>query len=159
MSRNTRAACHVPCKHTLKRPTVQCGITGHCKDELQWGMSPSGGRFDIKMSSYQHRKSHCGDKTIFGYPGSYWLYSFYYIKPSQIDYLFVSVYIMISGELGFPIYYKHKTAMRLPYFVMGIYIHGKTSLNWKRTQNALDFILQTEFRWPDCNVGHQDSST
>ena len=24
----------------------------------------SGGRFNIKMSSYQYRKSHCGDKTI-----------------------------------------------------------------------------------------------
>ena len=27
-------------------------------------LMPSGGRFNIKMSSYQYRKSHCGDKTI-----------------------------------------------------------------------------------------------
>ena len=28
-----------------------------------WSMSPRG-RFNIKMSSYQYRKSHCGDKMI-----------------------------------------------------------------------------------------------
>ena len=27
-------------------------------------LQPSGGRINIKMSSYQYKKSHCGDKTI-----------------------------------------------------------------------------------------------
>ena len=29
-----------------------------------WGNQKPGPRFNIKMSSYQYRKSHCGDKTI-----------------------------------------------------------------------------------------------
>ena len=31
---------------------------------LLYRQSPSGPRFSIKMSSYQYRKSHCGDKTV-----------------------------------------------------------------------------------------------
>ena len=34
--------------------------TPHC----EYVMLTSGPRFNIKMSSYQYRKSHCGDKTI-----------------------------------------------------------------------------------------------
>ena len=32
-------------------------------DESEWGGNP-GPRFNIKMSSYRYRKSHCGDKTV-----------------------------------------------------------------------------------------------
>ena len=32
--------------------------------KLHWTCNISGPRFNIKMTSYQYRKSHCGDKTI-----------------------------------------------------------------------------------------------
>ena len=35
----------------------------HCLFQLT-GAYKSGPRFNIKMSSYQYRKSHCGDKTV-----------------------------------------------------------------------------------------------
>ena len=48
----------------------QCQIVLH-DDVVTWKMSPlpatvkeAGPRFHIKMSSYQYRKSHCGDKTV-----------------------------------------------------------------------------------------------
>ena len=34
------------------------------KQKMTWETSPSGPWFNIKMTSYQYRKSHCGDKTI-----------------------------------------------------------------------------------------------
>ena len=40
-------------------------FTWCCSCWCVWGIGWSGGRINIKMSSYQYRKSHCGDKTIF----------------------------------------------------------------------------------------------
>ena len=60
-------------------------ISSHCIDIA------SGPRFNIKMSSYQHRKSHCGDKTVvrssylhngISYTGK--ITSLYWISPQQI---------------------------------------------------------------------------
>ena len=56
----------------------------------QWGMSP-GPRFNIKMTSYQYRKSHCGDKTVvwssylligISYTGK--MTSLYWIRPRRL---------------------------------------------------------------------------
>ena len=47
-------------------PPSMCTQSGHAVEEHQY--MPSGGypgpRFNIKMSSYQYGKSHCGDKTV-----------------------------------------------------------------------------------------------
>ena len=57
---------------------------------VQSQQEPAGARFNIKMSSYQYRKSHCGDKTVvrlsylhngISYAGK--MSSFYWIRVLQ----------------------------------------------------------------------------
>ena len=54
------ACCLAKPSHYLKRPWGRCSIVGLIQYQY-------GGWFDIKMSSYQYRKTHFGDKTI-GFP-------------------------------------------------------------------------------------------
>ena len=48
---------------TTARATVEQGLT-YCTNAPRSVNSITGPWFNIKMSSYQYRKSHCGDKTI-----------------------------------------------------------------------------------------------
>ena len=48
------------CHHMVKLPTNE-GFHSHPSGVIHW---QSGPWFNIKMSSYQYRKSHCGDKTV-----------------------------------------------------------------------------------------------
>ena len=52
-------------RHMLSHRTM-AGEQGHLSGQwAQWElMHCPGPRFNIKMSSYQYRKSHCGDKTV-----------------------------------------------------------------------------------------------
>ena len=68
-----------------------------------WSWSWPGPWFNIKMSSYQYRKSHCGDKTILrpsylhngiSYTGK--MMSFYWIGAQNADYIFTIVFEMYT---------------------------------------------------------------
>ena len=53
----------------LKRANLNCSTPGNpaCGTafcNFSWTLQTPGPRFNIKMSSYQYRKSHCGDKTV-----------------------------------------------------------------------------------------------
>ena len=65
---------HIECAavvfhNTLRRRNVfidiSLAIAYHCSNSyIRLGVKVPGPRFNIKMTSYQYRKSHCGDKTI-----------------------------------------------------------------------------------------------
>ena len=87
--------------------------------------SPPGPRFNIKMTSYQYRKSHCGDKTILRL--SYIHNGISYTGKMTSLYWKMTSYQYRKSHCG------DKTILRPSYLHNGISYTGKmTSLYWTR---------------------------
>ena len=78
-------------------PFITCSLFTVC------GWKTTGPRFNIKMSSYQYRKSHCGDKTVVGssylhngisYTGK--KTSLYWFSPLNVSWWYLRQYVSLT---------------------------------------------------------------